>query len=87
MEKLEVSSFNEFLEKFAPDVYEICERNGDGKPEFIYTTDKSKIQGRYAVKQSITDHAYYKMLSDLYYQKVIVANLICNLMIRKFWKC
>ena len=69
LEKLEVSSFNEFLEKFAPDVYEICERNGDGKPEFIYTTDKSKIQGRYAVKQSITDHAYYKMLSDLYYQK------------------
>lgn len=66
---LEVYSFKQFLERFAPEVYEVCQRNSEGKPEFIYTTDKEKIKGQYAVKQPITDHAYYKMLSSLYYEK------------------
>lgn len=66
---LEVRSFKEFLEKFAPDVYEVCQINSEGKAEFIYTTDKNKIKGQNAVKQPITDHMYYKMLSSLYYEK------------------
>lgn len=66
---LEVHSFKEFLEKFAPDVYEVCRMSTDGKAEFIYTTDKEKVKGQYAVKQPITEHTYYKMLSSLYYEK------------------
>ncbi len=69
LKKLEVYSFKDFLKKFAPDVYEICQMNEDGKPEFIYTVDAKNVKNQYAVKQPITEHTYYKMLSDLYYQK------------------
>lgn len=68
LKKLEVYSFKDFLKKFAPAVYEICQMN-NGKPEFIYTVDAEKVKNQYAVKQPITEHTYYKMLSDLYYQK------------------
>lgn len=67
--KLEVHSFKEFLEKFAPDVYEVCRISTEGKAEIVYTIDKNKIKGQNAVKQPITEHAYYKMLSSLYYEK------------------
>ena len=80
LKKLEVYSFKDFLKKFAPDVYEICQMNEDGKPEFIYTVDAKNVKNQYAVKQPITEHTYYKMLSDLYYR-------IYNLMILKYWKC
>ena len=67
-EKLEVRSFKEFLEKFAPKVYEICEAI-DGKPMVHYTTDAKLANERHGVEQKITDNVYYKMLCQLYTEK------------------
>ena len=68
VKKLEVHSFKEFLEKFAPKVYEVC-LNINDKPQFFYTTDKDKIKNQYAVEKKITEQSYYKMLSQMYMQK------------------
>lgn len=67
MAKLEVHSFDEFLEKFSPKVYEYTEKVGD-KFEFRYTTRKSDAPPN-APTVKLGDHAYFRMLCDLYTQK------------------
>lgn len=63
-QELSVKSFKEFLQKFAPKIYEICI---DGK--FIYTTDAVKANRYKGIEKSITDNTYYQMLADMYNRK------------------
>lgn len=63
-EKLGVNSFQEFLDKFAPDLWEYF---SDGK--FYYTTDEDKARKMGGVKKSITDNTYYQALVNMYSQK------------------
>ena len=65
---LEVHSFEEFLERFAPKVYEVCETVG-GQPTYYYTTDIDKVRGKYYTEQKITSNAYYTMISNWYIKK------------------
>lgn len=65
---LEVHSFEEFLEKFAPKVYEVCEAVGN-QPTYYYTTDLDKVRGKYYTEQKITSNAYYTMISQMYANK------------------
>lgn len=65
-EKLAVHSFQEFLEKFAPTVYEKYEPSADGKGIHVsYSTENSEG----AVPLDIVNHSYYKMLLNLYRSK------------------
>lgn len=59
-----VSSFEEFLEKFSPVIYEEISMN-NGKPEFNYSTKPSAN----SVKIKIKDHQFYKMVEELIRQK------------------
>lgn len=63
---LEVSSFEEFLQKFSPTVYEYLEGEGNDK-RFIYTTNPKEGEG--GRKIEITDHVYFKTLCELYREK------------------
>ena len=69
LKKLEVHTFKEFLEKFAPKVYEICQQDENGNIQFMYTTDINVARKTNYRETSITDNVYYKMLSDFYYTK------------------
>ena len=72
LEDLTVKNFKEFMEKFAPKVYEVCNRNKQtGQIEFCYTTDPNKFKGLPTSPINISDHAYYQMLSQLYSTKGI----------------
>ena len=72
--RLEVHSFEEFLEKFAPKIFENSQRvivtDDDGREvekfTFNYSLDDSKGGG---APISLDDHAYYKMLASMYDQK------------------
>ena len=65
-EKLSVHNFNEFLEKFAPKVYEKYEPSPDGD-ELVVTYSTKYSPG--AVPLNIVNHSYYKMLLNLYHSK------------------
>ena len=70
LEKLTVKNFKQFIEKFAPKVYEVYGKNAhNGQVEFYYTTDPKKFPGLPKAQIKINEHAYYKMLSDLYTAK------------------
>ena len=69
LKKLEVHTFKEFLEKFAPKVYEICQQDEQGNIQFVYTSDFDVARKTSYRETSITDNVYYKMLSELYYKK------------------
>ena len=64
--KLLVHSFNEFMEKFAPKIYEVAWRDESGNIQFSYTTDRNKFPNCPYVTLDIDDHAFYKMLWELY---------------------
>ena len=65
-EKLSVHSFKEFLENFAPTVYEKHEPSADGKGIVVtYSTEYSAG----AIPLNIVDNGYYKMLLNLYRSK------------------
>ena len=64
--KLLVRSFNEFMEKFAPKIYEVAWRDESGNIQFSYTTDRNKFPNCPYVTLDIDDHAFYKMLWELY---------------------
>lgn len=68
IDKLTVKSFREFLAKFMPKVYEMCQ-NIDGRPVFSYTINPMDIQGRQYVEKKISEHAYYEMLDTMYRTK------------------
>ncbi|MCR5833904.1 MAG: hypothetical protein K6G55_04560 [Selenomonadaceae bacterium] len=64
--KLSVHSFDEFLERFAPKVYEKHEPSPDGKGLSItYSTENSLG----AIPLDIVSNSYYKMLLNLYRSK------------------
>ncbi len=65
-EKLSVHSFDEFLERFAPKVYEKYEPAPDGGvPIVTYSTEQSDG----AIPLDIVSNSYYKMLLKLYRSK------------------
>ncbi|MBR0260462.1 MAG: hypothetical protein IJQ85_01575 [Selenomonadaceae bacterium] len=65
--KLLVKSFEEFMEKFAPKVYEVAWREPDsGNIKFLYTTDPTKFAGYPNFQIKISDHAFYRALAKLY---------------------
>lgn len=69
--RLQVHSFKEFIEKFAPKIYEsvrnITYTNEDGEEvkdlQFEYSIDDSKASGTLI---KLDEHSYYKMLSSMY---------------------
>ena len=70
LEELTVRSFSEFIKKFAPMVYEVYGKNPEtGYIEFFYTTDPAKFSGSPFSPIVIAEHAYYKMLTQLYASK------------------
>lgn len=71
IDELSVNSFSQFMEKFAPVVYEVCQ-TVDGHIRFFYTIDKDELKGiHYSERSKITDQEYYKMLLRLYSEKGI----------------
>ena len=64
--KLLVKNFDEFMQKFAPQVYEIAGKDADGKPQLFYTTDPTRFPDCRFVPIKIVDHSFYKMLVQLY---------------------
>ncbi len=65
LEELTVHSFDEFMEKFAPTVYEVC-TEVDGKIRFFYTINYDEVKTQPHVEKKISEDAYYKMLSRMY---------------------
>lgn len=63
-EQLQVTSFKEFLNKFAPTIYEMC-ING----KFVYTTDEVNARKYGGVPKNVIDNTYYQMLANMYKQK------------------
>lgn len=62
-----VKSFDEFMQKFAPKIYEVAWRDQKtGSIQFSYTTDPTKFPNCPYVTFDIGEHAFYKMLSQLY---------------------
>ena len=68
LQKLTVSTFQEFMQKFAPKVYEVAGKK-DGEIVFAYTTDPTKYQGLPCTELDIGEHIYYQMLERLYESK------------------
>lgn len=70
-EKLEVKSFEEFLQKFPLTIYEYVVGSDDGSaPKIHYTTDTrkaAKFPQRREIK--LTDHSYFEMLLEMYSKK------------------
>ncbi len=66
--ELSVANFAQFMEKFAPKVYEVC-HSIDGNIRFSYYLDRDAVKNEYYVERSIAEQDYYKMLSRLYSEK------------------
>ena len=66
LDKLLVKSFDEFMKNFSPKVYEVAWRDQYGNIQFLYTTDPTKFPDCPYVTFDIGEHAFYKMLSELY---------------------
>lgn len=64
LHKLEVRSFDEFVDKFVPKIYEKVEKI-NGVPKFRYTLDENEG----GVLVPLTSHAYYKYLAKVYADK------------------
>ena len=70
LQDLTVKNFSEFMEKFAPKVYEVYSKNpATGEIEFFYTTNPTEYRGLPYTEIKIGDHIYYKMLARLYESK------------------
>ena len=66
--QLTVHSFDEFIHKFAPKVYEYVEFL-NGIPQFRYTTDEIEAKKNRARPVTITDHTLFQMFEQLYSQR------------------
>ena len=66
LEKLEVHSFEEFMVKFKPKIYESCQLVG-GLPAFTYTCDADEAKSRNAIEKDIEDNVFddVKIFPDL----------------------
>lgn len=64
-QQLTVHSFDEFVHKFAPKVYEYVEFL-NGIPHFRYTTDEIEAKKNGARHVAITDHTLFQMFEQLY---------------------
>ena len=60
LDDLEVHSFKEFLDKFKPKIYEICQ-NVDGNPVFSYTADEEKVFLRDYLCHAMARHSLDKI--------------------------
>lgn len=67
-EELTVRSFQEFIERFAPKVYEYAQSMGD-KKEILYTMDKDDVKNIEYNEISIAEHPFFEMLLSMYTQK------------------
>ncbi len=65
---LEVSSFDDFLERFAPDLYQGFQKDDNGG-YFVYSTDPSDIPEALPMKFERT--AFYKAAIDMYEKKAV----------------
>ena len=68
LEKLEVHSFEEFMVKFKPKIYESCQLVG-GLPAFTYTCDADEAKSRNAIEKDIEDNVFFRMLMKMYSTK------------------
>lgn len=68
MKGLEVNSFNEFLERFAPDLYQGFQTDDNGG-YFVYSSDPTDIPGALPMKFERT--AFYKAAIDMYEKKAV----------------
>ena len=68
IDELSVNSFAQFMKKFAPKVYEVCQ-SIDGNIRFFYTFNRNAVKDQHYVEHDIADQAYFKMLSRLYSEK------------------
>lgn len=67
-DNLVVKSFDEFLERFAPKVYE-CIQDVNGLPVFSYTTNKQDAEKKNGKLIKLEGHPFFKMLVSMYSQK------------------
>ena len=64
--ELRVSSFEEFVGKFAPTVYETVVKMKNGNGQFVYTLEKPNDK---CTEIQLKDHAFYKMIMNLLNRK------------------
>lgn len=64
--ELVVESFEEFVEKFSPTIYETVLKTGDTS-KFVYELEKPKCE---CTEIKLKDHAFYKMIMSLLDRKV-----------------
>ena len=57
--EIAVRSFSEFIEKFAPTIYETVVKTGENTSQFIYHFEKPEGE---CVEIQLKDHAFYKMI-------------------------
>lgn len=60
--ELVVESFEEFVEKFSPTIYETVVKTGDDTSRFVYELDKPNYD---CTEIKLKDHAFYKMILSL----------------------
>lgn len=65
-EKLEVESFEEFLKKFKPVIYQQQFISSEGRPQFLYSLEKPKTD---YVEIDICKQSFYEMVQNLIRQK------------------
>ncbi len=69
-EKLEVKSFEEFVKKFTPCIWETMMATGqDSPPEFNYSLERPQGNPN-AKKIQLSTHEFYKMVMNLYSKKI-----------------
>ena len=68
LEPLSVKSFEEFVKKFAPVIYETVVKTGENSANFVYELEKPG-QGQGYTEISLKDHAFYKMIMNLLNRK------------------
>ncbi|MDF2544619.1 MAG: hypothetical protein K0S47_4337 [Herbinix sp.] len=66
LKSLEVTSYQQFLDKFAPTIYETVVQTDENTYKFVYELEKPK--GDYT-EISLKDHAFYKMIVNIFSQK------------------
>lgn len=60
--ELVVTSFEEFVEKFAPTIYETVVKTEDNTSKFVYELEKPKYE---CTQIRLKDHAFYKMVMSM----------------------
>lgn len=69
LDSLTVSSFDEFLKKFAPVIYQNFYTLNEKTPYFKYSTDPKDNNSDGCKEIRLTDNAYFKMILNLYQQR------------------